>query len=295
MTPDTSGPGSPVPFASFDPASSSWRTSQLTFDSDSTLSCETLPRRGSMRNGRLFALPMWVRATGGTDCSLLPTPCAQEDGRTPERHAEMKRNMGRRTVSSLSVMVKQAVPAGRMSNKLLPAPTSGDSKWGATGGSSVKYNTTLTDAVRLLPTPVARDHKGAALASRRGGPAWPGIIEEWAEYAPAINRHAAIVGRPPPSPVDDEGRLNAAFVEWMMMFPEGWVDGVSRSGQLRLLGNAVVALQAAAAWAHLLGSDLGHGSGGHHRLLPTPRALDANGAGKHGTGGPDLRTVLTCI
>ena len=28
-------------------------------------------------------------------------------------------------------------------------------------------------------------------------------------------------------------------------------------------------------------------------LLPTPRTTDANGAGRHGTGGQDLRTVVT--
>ena len=27
--------------------------------------------------------------------------------------------------------------------------------------------------------------------------------------------------------------------------------------------------------------------------LPTPRSSDRNGSGEHGTGGPDLRTVIT--
>lgn len=31
------------------------------------------------------------------------------------------------------------------------------------------------------------------------------------------------------------------------------------------------------------------------QLLPTPRTSDANGAGSHGTGGPDLRTVISAL
>lgn len=45
-------------------------------------------------------------------------------------------------------------------------------------------------------------------------------------------------------------RLSARFVEWMMGLPEGWVTGVpgvSRTAQLRMLGNGVVPQQAAHA------------------------------------------------
>jgi len=38
-----------------------------------------------------------------------------------------------------------------------------------------------------------------------------------------------------------------AFVEWMMGFPAGWTDGVARTHRLRMLGNAVVPMQAALA------------------------------------------------
>ena len=54
--------------------------------------------------------------------------------------------------------------------------------------------------------------------------------------------------RPAPEPVDD-GRLSPLFVEFMMGLPEGWVTDapVSRSAQLRALGNGVVPQQAKAA------------------------------------------------
>ena len=48
-----------------------------------------------------------------------------------------------------------------------------------------------------------------------------------------------------PSPLD-QGKLNAKFVEYMMGLPDGWVTdvGLSRSQQLKILGNGVVPQQA---------------------------------------------------
>jgi DNA (cytosine-5)-methyltransferase 1 len=82
---------------------------------------------------------------------------------------------------------------------------------------------------------------------------------EWGKYAPAIERWAAILGRPAPVPLARRYRggrfLNPAFAEWMMGLPLGRitaVPGLTRSDQLKLAGNGVVPQQAAAALAHLL-------------------------------------------
>jgi len=107
----------------------------------------------------------------------------------------------------------------------------------------------------LLPTPAARDHKGKSLENREGGNALPDVTD-WGKYALAIERWVEVMDRPAPDPTDGQGRLNPALVEWMMGYPEGWVDGVSRTGQLKALGNAIVPHQAAAAWGHLLGLDV---------------------------------------
>lgn len=51
-------------------------------------------------------------------------------------------------------------------------------------------------------------------------------------------------------------QLNPEFPEWMMGLPAGWVTavpGVSRTDQLKILGNGVVPQQGAAAVRHLLG------------------------------------------
>ena len=104
----------------------------------------------------------------------------------------------------------------------------------------------------------------------------------WGKYAGAIERWAQIMGEDAPHPTDDNGRLNPDFVRWMMGYEPGWVDGISRTGQLKALGNAIVPLQAATAWAHLLGLDVTVTE--RESLMPTPRTSDTNGPGSHGVG-----------
>ena len=76
----------------------------------------------------------------------------------------------------------------------------------------------------------------------------------WGPYAPAIDRWAAALGRPAPPPTElgpkGAPRLSSRFVEWLMGLPAGHVTdvpGISRSDQLKALGNGVVPAQAAAA------------------------------------------------
>jgi DNA (cytosine-5)-methyltransferase 1 len=57
--------------------------------------------------------------------------------------------------------------------------------------------------------------------------------------------------------VDD--KMSSRFVEWMMGLPDGWVTGVglSRTQELKMLGNGVVPQQAAAAYGWLLNNEKG--------------------------------------
>jgi DNA (cytosine-5)-methyltransferase 1 len=57
-----------------------------------------------------------------------------------------------------------------------------------------------------------------------------------------------------PNPLDNDGKLNPQFVEYMMGLPSGWVtdSGLSRPQQLKILGNGVVPQQAYAAIHRLL-------------------------------------------
>ncbi|NEB14787.1 DNA cytosine methyltransferase [Streptomyces coelicoflavus] len=96
------------------------------------------------------------------------------------------------------------------------------------------------------PTSAVRQGESA----RDGGERVPDGAVGWGEYAEAVARWETVLQRPAPGPVDAVGRLSPAFVEWLMGLPAGHVTdvpGLSRSAQLKALGNGVVPQQATAA------------------------------------------------
>ena len=115
-------------------------------------------------------------------------------------------------------------------------------------------------AVTLLPTPTVQD------GSNNGGPSQIerntvplNAVSRWGDYAPAIARWEQVLGRPAPAPTQASTKgnpqLSAAFVEWLMGLPAGWVTdvpGVTRNEALKALGNGVVPQQATAALRWLL-------------------------------------------
>ena len=79
--------------------------------------------------------------------------------------------------------------------------------------------------------------------------------DKWGQYAPAIARWEAVLGRPAPSPTEPNAkgghRLSPRFVEFLMGVPEGWVcdvPGITRNQALKALGNGIVPQQCAAAF-----------------------------------------------
>ena len=90
-------------------------------------------------------------------------------------------------------------------------------------------------------------------------------VTDWGKYEPAIRMWEGITREAPdPTEVNSNGRprLAAAFSEWMMGFPKGWItdlignwrqpDQISRAAALKAIGNAVVPQQAVAALTVLL-------------------------------------------
>ncbi len=132
----------------------------------------------------------------------------------------------------------------------------------------------LSIAVQLLPTPEAKlassgpDYARAAREGSGGDDLTTTIWKHdlhratsWGPYEPAIRRWESIIGRPAPAPVRMDGkggkaRLNPELPEWMMGWPEGWVTapeiGLTRSEQLKAIGNGVCTLQAVHAVRSLL-------------------------------------------
>lgn len=73
-----SGVNTRVSFANYDPATSSWKTSQHSLDGGLTEFSGNWPRSGMMRSGTAFRLPPSAPRTTETASGLLPTPAARE-------------------------------------------------------------------------------------------------------------------------------------------------------------------------------------------------------------------------
>ncbi|MBF6540778.1 DNA cytosine methyltransferase [Nocardia farcinica] len=157
--------------------------------------------------------------------------------------------------------------------RLLPTPQVADVTGGHKTRSGARANELLLPGVaeahaqgRLLPTPNASDGSGGGQhPDRRGGHsqqltdyALLADSERWGVYAAAISRQERLSRpAPPPTEVNKNGRprLSAAFAEWMMWWPAGWVTdpniGLSRNEQLKICGNGVVPRQAVVAFRSL--------------------------------------------
>jgi hypothetical protein len=95
--------------ARYDPATQSWRTSQLCLDGGLAKFSETWPRSGMTRSGTAYRLPPLAPLTDGTASGLWPTPNVPNGGRTIH-HAEFKGNTayhnGKKVQVGLEAMVK---------------------------------------------------------------------------------------------------------------------------------------------------------------------------------------------
>lgn len=204
-----------------------WETDQIDLLSGrSDVYSETFPISGMTVNGVAYELPTSVHRTDDSgflssqpDGPLLKTPTAQIAVNGGSQHPDKRRAGGHGPTLADEV------------EHLLPTPKAGDADFGMprTSGRPPEKSTHLATRV---------EHTKPA--------------ESWGDYAAAIERWEAIIGRPAPEPTEagPKGgrRLSAAFVEWMMQLPEGWVTdpelGLSRVQQLRALGNGVVPGQA---------------------------------------------------
>jgi DNA (cytosine-5)-methyltransferase 1 len=123
----------------------------------------------------------------------------------------------------------------------------------------------LRTTVSLLPTPKTTDLKGTDSKSdhERNSPNLSAITfhtGQWGKYTAAIQRWEMVTGTPAPAPTEPNKngnpRLSAAFSQWLMGWPAGWVTdpaiGISRNDQLRIVGNGVVSRQAIAALRYVL-------------------------------------------
>ena len=132
--------------ATFDPATSSWKTSQHCFIEGLATFSETWPRSGMTRSGIAYQLPPLVRLTDATASGSWPTPTADACiGVAPTpKMAHRFRSKG----SSGSFV--EAVAA-----RMWPTPTAGNEHWGGRldewGGSSNPFRGTEIGKLRINP------------------------------------------------------------------------------------------------------------------------------------------------
>jgi DNA (cytosine-5)-methyltransferase 1 len=210
-------------------------------------------------DGRDEGRPESAGVVGGFDAAvsgdghvdLLPTPTTQ-DGSNNGGPSQFQRN-----TLPLNAEVT-----------LLPTPQAHDAQGPKTPeqieamrkkGAGVR-NLNETAVHELLSTPQSRDYKGVPADNFNNANLCRDVANaaQWGKYAPAIARWEELT-RPAPSPTEPnrngKPRLNAAFPEWMMGWPAGWVTdvpGVSRNDALRIVGNGVCPQQAAYALRWLL-------------------------------------------
>ena len=211
-----------------------------------------LDARGCDADGRRGADADGDAAQSPTRLTLLPTPTSRD-------------HKGR----------NQRDDATCLTGALLPTPRATDGTNGGPNQRGSSGDLMLPSAVHLLPTPAvndmgegktveAWDEWTARMKSSHGNGNGHGASlhieslrsDKWGQYAPAIARWEAVLGRPAPAPTETTAkgaqRLWSRFVEWMMGLPSGWVTdlGLTRNEELKILGNGVVRQQAAAAtWA----------------------------------------------
>ena len=190
------------------------------------------------------------RIAAGRDSGTAPRPQATDAGRSePDERDRSTDGRGALAHADGGRCIERREQNSRSQRPGLEASRRGD-----VGGRDTP--TADTDGQRHVHGQPGIHPTVGRVDALRDAPASGPDPATWGEFAPAVARWERIIGRPAPAPTDDRGRLSPPFVEWMMGLPAGWVTdtpGLSRSKQLKCLGNGVVPQQAVYALASLLG------------------------------------------
>jgi hypothetical protein len=186
-TPATSGRGYEKPYATYDPATQSWKMFGDISLWEEPESLAKLPPSGMTRSGELFLRPPWEPITAATESSLLHTPTGKMNQMSPSM-ADGKRQSGwwpTPTTQEVEHPDAELNEKGRRVSK--------------DGKNS--HSVGLADAVQFWPTPTADESRNAYSTTSAFG-----------------NLRTAVGASP------ETGKLNPTWVEWLMGFPLGWTD-----------------------------------------------------------------------
>ena len=195
-----SGPRSLESFASLEPESRSWKTSQHSVLGGLEPYSETWPRSGLMRSGTAYLLPPLVPLTAATESGLWPTPRAEDSEQTG----------GHRGKPDTLTSAARLWPTPRAIDGRSAGPGTSNGALLRRGNARNLAEETQMDA--SFPTPSANDWKGSSKPGQRRGQ----------------------LTDPAMGAIPAGGSLNPTWVEWLMGFPLGWTDcgaSVTRSSR----------------------------------------------------------------
>lgn len=221
--------------ASYDPTSSSWKTSQRSLVEDLETFSETWPRSGTMRGGIAYPLPPLAPLTGATGSGLLPTPEASNTKATAMRSG------GRSPRNFLAPLPSKAFSLGMTQKPThsipTPTPTASDHiVRESTSSETLNFETnksvSLNRWVAMWPTPHANCGTGAGQSPNKAGAPNLQTAVRWATPTARDYRspgtpegrakRQAQSKRGEPLTEQVGGQLNPTWVEWLMGFPLEW-------------------------------------------------------------------------
>jgi hypothetical protein len=223
------GESLPGLLARYDRATHSLKIPQTSLLGGSALCSVTLPRSGTMLNGRLYqrnrrapdmsgnVSGLWRTPRNNTGRSmdkkhlslcgqvlsqeLWPTPCVPNGGRSIKHCDDIRKTTAYHKGKKVQVGLDTAV-------KLWPTLTCNDAKNNGSE-SQMKRDTLAINCVVHFPTPRAADHKGATSQNAYQKAKERGHRGNLPEYTAQLS---------------GGGQLNAAWCEWLMGWPIGWTS-----------------------------------------------------------------------
>lgn len=213
----TSGRTSGEPSATWDPASSTWRTLQGSLLTPTGYDewQENWPRTGSTRSGCLWPRRRLVAPRNASGSSCWPT-ATSADSRSSGGNPNTTGTHGTTlTDRAVRMWPSPTVPSGGQA-AIKDATWRGASMYGPDG---TKRSLHLSAAVQLWATPQARDVKGAFTGHRQGGKDLPGQAQDFrsSHRCRTTSQHGE-------GSCTEPRALNPRFVEWLMGWPIGWTD-----------------------------------------------------------------------
>lgn len=211
-----------------------------------------------VKNGNGMGMPLSIAV------QLLPTPQARDHKGTDSEADHNRRSPGMDAVSYHFPALLPTPQAFDQVDYVRTPEQLAEQAQRPNGGGARSLREVIVNELpepTLLSTPQARDFTGVPADNFNNANLCRDVANtaQWGKYAPAIARWEQIVG-PAPAPTEPNKngnpRLAAAFSQWLMGWPAGWVTdpaiGISRNDQLRIVGNGVCPQQAIAALRYLL-------------------------------------------